>query len=34
MTRRIAEGAPELWQAAEAVFADAVRNGWLKPMPE
>ena len=34
MTRRIADGAPKLWAAAEAVFADAVRNGWLKPLPD
>jgi putative hydrolases of HD superfamily len=34
LTRRIADGAPELWAAAEAVFADAVRNGWLRPMPQ
>ena len=33
LTRRIADGAPKLWAAAEAVFADAVRNGWLKPIP-
>jgi putative hydrolase of HD superfamily len=33
LTRRIVDGAPKLWAAAEAVFADAVRNGWLKPMP-
>lgn len=32
LTRRIADGSPVLWQAAEAVFADAVRNGWLKPI--
>ena len=31
MTRRIADGAPTLWAAAEAVFADAVANGWLRP---
>ena len=34
MTRRIADGAPKLWAAAESVFADAVRNGWLKPLPD
>ena len=33
LTRRIADGSPKLWEAAEAVFADAVRNGWLKPIP-
>lgn len=31
MTQRIAEGSPELWAAAEAVFADAIENGWLLP---
>lgn len=31
MTLRIEEGAPELWAAAESVFADAVANGWLLP---
>jgi putative hydrolase of HD superfamily len=31
MTQRIAQGAPTLWAAAEAVFADAVANGWLRP---
>jgi putative hydrolase of HD superfamily len=30
LTRRIADGAPKLWAAAEAVFADAVKNGWLR----
>jgi putative hydrolase of HD superfamily len=30
MTQRIAHGAPALWSAAEAVFADAVANGWLR----
>lgn len=33
MTGRIADGAPPLWAAAEAVFADAVANGWLLPSP-
>jgi putative hydrolase of HD superfamily len=33
MTGRIADGAPELWAAAETVFADAVANGWLLPAP-
>ncbi len=30
LTRRIADGAPSLWAAAETVFADAVARGWLK----
>ena len=34
LTRRIAEGSPALWGAAEAVFADAVAKGWLRPAPE
>lgn len=33
LTRRIAEGSPALWAAAEAVFADAVARGWLLPAP-
>jgi hypothetical protein len=33
LTSRIALGSPALWAAAETVFADAVANGWLKPMP-
>lgn len=33
LTNRIALGSPALWAAAEAVFADAVANGWLKPAP-
>ncbi len=33
LTRRIAEGSPALWDAAEAVFADAVAQGWLRPAP-
>jgi putative hydrolases of HD superfamily len=33
MTQRIAQGAPVLWSAAEAVFADAVAHGWLRPPP-
>lgn len=32
-TARIAHGSPALWAAAEAVFADAVANGWLRPAP-
>ncbi len=31
MTQRIADGAPDLWAAAEHVFADAVASGWLLP---
>ncbi len=31
MTHRIADGSPTLWAAAEHVFADAVRCGWLLP---
>jgi putative hydrolases of HD superfamily len=27
----IKQGAPKLWAAAEAIFADAVAKGWLKP---
>jgi putative hydrolase of HD superfamily len=27
----IVRGAPPLWTAAEAIFADAVAKGWLKP---
>lgn len=33
LTRRIAHGSPALWAAAEQVFADAVRHGWLRPAP-
>ncbi len=33
MTCRIAEGSPVLWKAAEAVFAEAVQMGWLRPAP-
>ncbi len=33
LTNRIAEGSPELWAAAEVVFADAVSNGWLRSNP-
>jgi len=32
-SQRIAEGSPELWAAVEAVFADAIAKGWLKPNP-
>lgn len=31
LTKRIADGSPALWQAAEVVFSDAVKQGWLKP---
>jgi putative hydrolase of HD superfamily len=34
LTRRIAEGSPALWDAAQAVFADAVAHGWLRPSPD
>jgi putative hydrolases of HD superfamily len=34
LTQRIAEGSPALWVAAEAVFMDALANGWLRPPPE
>ncbi len=30
---RIEHGAPDLWAAAEAVFADAVDKGWLRAAP-
>jgi putative hydrolase of HD superfamily len=33
MTHRIAQGSPALWHAAEAVFADAIHNGWLRSTP-
>ena len=33
LTRRIADGAPALWQAAQAVFDDAVARGWLRADP-
>lgn len=33
LTCRIADGSPALWAAAEAVIADAVRQGWLSPAP-
>lgn len=33
LTRRIADGSPALWDAAQAVFADAVAHGWLRPAP-
>ena len=33
LTGRIADGSPVLWDAAQAVFADAVARGWLRPSP-
>ncbi|GAB0112838.1 HD domain-containing protein [Acidisoma sp. C75] len=33
LTRRIEQGSPTLWAAAEIVFAEAVACGWLKPAP-
>jgi putative hydrolase of HD superfamily len=33
MTAGIARGSTALWAAAEAVFAEAVRGGWLRPAP-
>ncbi|MGL4289579.1 MAG: HD domain-containing protein [Phreatobacter sp.] len=33
LVRPIEQGAPSLWTAAEAIFADAVAKGWLKPAP-
>ena len=33
LTSRISEGSPTLWAVAEAVFADAVANGWLRAKP-
>jgi len=34
LTGHIAEGSPALWEAAQAVFTDAVARGWLRPAPE
>jgi putative hydrolases of HD superfamily len=34
LTGRIEQGSPKLWAAANAVFADAVKNGWMKPAAE
>jgi putative hydrolase of HD superfamily len=31
LTRRIEAGSPVLWSVAEAVIAEAVRCGWLRP---
>jgi len=33
MRGRIEEGSPALWKAAEAIFAEAVQMGWLRPAP-
>ena len=33
LTKRIADGAPALWVAAEQIFAEAVQNGWLRAAP-
>ncbi len=34
LSGRIESGAPALWRAAEAVFAEAVERGWLQPAQE
>lgn len=34
LTRKIDLGSPELWAVANAIFEDAVKNGWMKPTPE
>ena len=34
LTSRIADGSPALWDSAQAVFADVVARGWLRPTPE
>ena len=34
LTQRIADGSPVLWEAAQAVFADAVAQGWLRSVPK
>jgi putative hydrolase of HD superfamily len=34
LTGRIEQGSPDLWAAANAAFADAVRCGWMKPAPD
>ena len=34
LTQRIADGSPVLWEAAQAVFQDAVAQGWLRPAPK
>ncbi len=31
LTQKIEKGSPTLWAAANAVFEDAVRCGWMKP---
>ncbi len=33
LTQRIGAGSPTLWDAAQHIFADAVRQGWLRPAP-
>jgi Predicted hydrolases of HD superfamily len=33
LTKRINDGAPKLWEAAKAVFEDAVACGWMRPAP-
>jgi putative hydrolases of HD superfamily len=33
LTNKIEKGSPTLWAAANAVFEDAVRCGWMKPAP-
>ena len=33
LTRRIEDGSPALWHAAQAVFSDAVEQGWLRASP-
>lgn len=33
LTAHIAEGSETLWQAVEAVYAEAVAGGWLRPSP-
>jgi putative hydrolase of HD superfamily len=33
LTNKIDKGSPTLWAAANAVFEDAVRCGWMKPAP-
>lgn len=33
LTNKIEKGSPALWAAANAVFEDAVRCGWMKPAP-
>lgn len=33
LTNKIDKGSPTLWAAANAVFEDAVKCGWMKPAP-